>query len=70
MPQPHHGDRVYVRPTRPQEHVQRGAGLHGQFLPAEGMDCTWDSFLQDRLNDGSIVLCDPPAPQEHHDAES
>jgi len=58
---PNFGDRVFVRP-RDGQRVQRGAGLHGQFLPDEGQSVLWDEFHQARLHDGSLLIEDEPAP--------
>ena len=48
------GERVYVRPVSPQMPVQRAEGVYGQFLPAEGAEVLWDSFLHRRLEEGAI----------------
>jgi len=58
---PHHGDRVFVRPSRPTEQVQRGEGLYGQFIAPEGQEVVCDGFISARLTDGSLIVCDPPA---------
>lgn len=49
------GERVRCRPAAG-EAVQRGPGLHEQFLPAEGAEVTWSPYHQQRLQDGSITL--------------
>lgn len=59
---PTFGDTVFVRPRNPAVRVQRGAGLHGQFLPPQGQAVRWDEFLQRRLDDGDIELVQMPRP--------
>lgn len=59
MSSPKLGDRVYVCPT-PGHNVQRGDGLFGQFIPPEGMECTWDIFLEQRRAEGAVRLQAPP----------
>lgn len=74
MQHPQIGERVYVRPTNPSVRVQRGDGLYGQFLPADGQECIWDPFLHCRLAEGVIewrpleskpmeVRSEPPKPK-------
>lgn len=55
MDHPRDGERVSVRPASPALRVQRGDGLHGQFLPPEGAECIWDAFLHRRWLEGAIV---------------
>ena len=59
---PNIGDRVHVRPLRGLQ-VQRGDSLFGQFLPAEGMECTWDDYLSARMGEGCIEVV-PPVVEE------
>lgn len=59
---PEMGERVHVRPTNPAEPVQRGEHCFGQFLPKDGMACTWDGYLQRRWAEGSIRWKDIEAP--------
>lgn len=58
---PNIGDRVHVRP-RGALQVQRGDNLFGQVLPAEGMDCVWDDYLQARMQEGAIEVVEQGPP--------
>lgn len=58
---PNIGDRVLVRP-RGALQVQRGEGLYGQVIPQEGMECTWDDFLEARQGEGCIEIVQQAAP--------
>lgn len=51
-----YGTRVFVRPVSPLVRVQRAEGLYGQFLPSEGQEVLWDSFLHKRLLEGAITV--------------
>lgn len=53
--------RVFVRPVSPQVRVQRAEGMYGQFLPSEGQEVLWDSFLHKRLLEGAITVEPVPA---------
>jgi len=59
MSSPKLGDRVFVCPA-PGHSVQRGDGLFGQFIPPDGMECTWDGFLEQRQMEGAIRVQAPP----------
>lgn len=53
---PTYGARVQVRPCNPSVRVQRGAGLHGQFLSPSWQVVLWDDFLERRFHEGDIEL--------------
>lgn len=57
---PQNGDRVFVRPRHGLQ-VQRGEGLYGQFIPAEGMYVMFDDFIAARIGDGSLHVVEPEA---------
>ena len=59
---PTFGETVFVRPRNPAVRVQRGAGLHGQFLAPQGQTVRWDEFLQRRFDEGDIELAQAPRP--------
>jgi hypothetical protein len=46
-------------------------GIAGRFLPDDGADVRWSTWMHDRVMDGSALLVDPrPAPQSPQPSES
>lgn len=58
---PNIGDRVQVRPRHGLQ-VQRGEALYGQVIPQDGMECTWDDYLEARQGEGCIEIVQQAAP--------
>ena len=56
MYSPKINERVFVRPTNPNEAVQRGIDTFGQFLTNGWQEVLFNEFLHARLVDGSIEV--------------
>ncbi len=58
---PKFGETVYVVPTPNEGEIAVRAPIDGARLPDVGRHVAWSEYWARRVNDGDVVLADPPA---------